>query len=159
MKQIAIDASMVNQEKGGTAVYILNILRRFAHIRKDEPVPFQILLICQSKARMYFEHFSSPDIHLFPWAPKNKFLRLIFEQIVLPIVLFVKKISILHSLNYSAPLVLSKIRSIQSRHDYGSFPRTSSHPVSTFLFFIRQKSDAQSRPHYYRLQKYEERIL
>lgn len=83
---------------GGTETYARELV---ASLCKKE----QVIIFCGKETKQTFVENSNLEVVSLPIYSSNRIMRIIIEQTLLPIVCLIKKIDILHSLGYSAPII------------------------------------------------------
>ena len=124
-----INASALSSRKGGASFYILNITKALAEVDRQN----KYYVFTTGMGAKQFKNLPS-NFLLIASAPQNVFLRLIWEQTILPFLCKKYKINTLFSPNYTSPLILPGIRSVVTIFDLSFFPLAKLYPFSRRLF-------------------------
>jgi glycosyltransferase involved in cell wall biosynthesis len=104
--RVLVDFTQIPTDRTGVGVYAENLVRELSH--EFEHGDELILLIQKDEQKMRELARHSPNVLLVPLSTgllRHRALLLLYEQVVLPFVLFWKKIDVVHSLHYTHPLV------------------------------------------------------
>ena len=97
---VAIDTLSIQACAGGIRVYLRQLL---CHLRSDSAT--KIILICSNSNRVNFNDIGSARIVCIPWATSSKYIRIMTQQIVVPLMLLKLKADILFAPVDVAPLL------------------------------------------------------
>ena len=111
--KIAIDATIVCKENTGTGFYIINLINGL--IRNDNENEYQIF-INKNVANSLLNNGKN-NFKIINKSFKNRFSRIFWQLVILPIQLKLRKVNILHSANYITPLFKFGFRIIVTIHD------------------------------------------
>jgi len=127
---IGINASALSAQKGGASFYILNIINALAQVDAEN----RYFIFTTGAGRDSFASLPS-NFEIIPCAPSKTPVRLLWEQLSLPLALCKKhKIRVLFSPNYTAPLIHPNVYSVVTIHDLSFFPLAKYYPRSRRLF-------------------------
>ena len=138
MIRVLIDATGIAKKKAGVGVYGKNLVDRLVAASKVE-----LFLVVQDDDPD-FTYPSDPHLTVLRMPSgllRRVPLRLLFEQVVLPLLILRHRIDVVHSLHYSFPLFRFGARSAVTIHDMTSFSMPDLHIGSKGLyyrFFIRR---------------------
>ncbi len=123
--KILIDATSITKIKAGVGVYAKNLLDRLTRA----PGTLQIVILAQDDdAELDFSYH--PNVTML-WVPARLFrilpLRVLLEQVYLPLVLLLRGIKVVHSLHYALPLFCFGTRRVVTFHDMTFFTMPEVH--------------------------------
>lgn len=136
--RVLIDFTQIPRQKTGVGIYAINLINAIA--QKNEPTCEYYITVQDDDHD--FKRFSNTKIKIIPINSKlfRKLpLRLMFEQIILPIIALCYKINLVHSLHYSFPLACCFTKRIVTFHDLTFFKFPQYHlnfKRHYFSFFI-----------------------
>ncbi len=116
---ILIDATQIPRKKGGVGVYAVGLVRALA----ASVSPHKLTVLVQSDEHD-FEGIESTRVRLIKVPAKifrRLFFRFVLEQLVVPFLLFWKRIDVIHSLHYSFPLCTGRTKKVVTVHDLTFF--------------------------------------
>jgi len=140
--RILFDAISITKRKAGVGVYAKNLLESLlAHKGLN-------FIVLAQDDDPDFDYRDRPNVTML-WVP-SRFLRarpirMIYEQTVLPFLLWKHRIDLIHSLHYSFPLFSLRSKKVVTIHDMTSYSMPEVHlAVKRFYhrFFIRAASRA-----------------
>jgi len=127
---IGINASGISRIKGGASFYIINITHALAAIDKEN----SYFVFCSTISSRELANLPK-NFRIIAGAPRHVFLRLVWEQSILPLFLCKKYgISVLFSPNYTSPILHPGFRSIVTIHDLSFYPLSKLYPLKRRLF-------------------------
>lgn len=132
-KRILIDLTQIPKQKTGAGIYALNLIKEISHAKSPQKY---FVTIQDDDLEMASAISSSMEVikinsKIFRFLP----FRLIFEQILLPIILLFNKIDIVHSLHYSFPLFSFFAKKIVTVHDLTFFKYPQFHLTFKRIYF------------------------
>jgi glycosyltransferase involved in cell wall biosynthesis len=136
---ILIDFSQIPKKKVGVGVYALNLIRQLALL--DQRNHYVVLIQDDDDC---LDGIWGTNFHKFKLNHRifRYFLfRVVLEQILIPILIQLRRIDVVHSLHYSFPFVRSRARIVVTIHDMTFFLYPKYHlrsKIIYFRFFIKQ---------------------
>ena len=129
--KISIDASGLGQANTGTVVYLAQIL---AHWNQDKSVAHAFVIFVAPKARHHLTALSLDDRFQLLDAPDHRLLRVLWQQVVLPVHLTRLGVSVHWGPGFVLPL-LSRRPMVLTVHDltFQLFPATHE-PIKRYYF-------------------------
>lgn len=127
---IGIDATGMGRQKGGAAFYVTNIIRALADLDRRHAY----FIFCSARSYSTFRGLPA-NFNVLKTAPANIFLRLLWEQTILPVYLCRKyKIQVLFGPNYIVPMIKWGFKTIVTIHDLSFYPLSRLYPLRRKLF-------------------------
>lgn len=138
---VSIDATGLGRAKTGTAVYLSEILRVW-NAKTD--LKHRFVLFISLKTRHYFDDLGLDERFEFRFAPDNRFLRLLWQQTILPIRIFLLGCDVHWGTGFVLPL-LGGCKSVVTIHDitFQLFPEV--HEKSKRWYFPQMIKRAVSK--------------
>jgi glycosyltransferase involved in cell wall biosynthesis len=128
---------LIPEEVGGTETYSLSLIRALSELDSTNEY---FLIINQESKDLKFPKKKNFHILLCPIHARNRWLRFIWEQFILPWQILELNLDVLHSLGYISPLILP-CKSVATIHDlnYLRIPESFT-PFTRFVqgFFVNQ---------------------
>lgn len=131
---ILVDATQIPLKKGGVGVYAIGLIRALA----DRTTPHKLTVLVQSDEQD-LDGIESTRVHLLKFPAKifrHFACRFALEQLIVPLIIFCKRIDVLHSLHYSFPLLAGHAKRVVTVHD--------------LTFFIFPHLHSNLKRHYFR---------
>ena len=128
---IAIDLTPIPPQKTGVGIYAVNLIRALGNF--DNKNQYWIF-VKNSHSQDFDPKRENFHIVIYSNILQNKFLRLAWEQVVLPIQLWRKKIELLHSIHYTTPL-FAPCKRVITFHDMTFFLFPEKHVFIKKIFF------------------------
>ena len=125
--RIAIDLTALNANPSGIDRYLLGLVRSLAHLEKR--AEFFLFINIEDRARFSGKNRLPKHCHVWPICFRPRFVRLFFQQLLLPILLYLLRIDVLHSPTFIMPSWRSRARHILTIHDMSSFLLPETHPA------------------------------
>lgn len=135
--RLLIDATGVTKKKAGVGIYAKSLIDCLL-LQND----FHLFLVVQDDDPD-FDHTCRPNLTIIRVPARFmriSVLRLLFEQTVLPFLLWKHRIQVVHSLHYSFPLISFQAKTVVTIHDMTSFSMPEVHlpfKKAYYRFFIR----------------------
>jgi len=133
MMKILIDTTGISLQKTGTGIYARNLLNHLTL----EAGPLEFFILAQDDDQEM--DFSRQGNVTMLWVPARFFrlipLRILLEQIYLPLLLLKYRIDVLHSLHYAFPLMCIGTRRVVTFHDMTFFNMPEVHERLHVLYF------------------------
>jgi glycosyltransferase involved in cell wall biosynthesis len=130
--RILINAIGVTRRKAGVGVYAKSLTDWLVSNDKLH------LFVLAQDDDSDFDYQGLPNVTVL-WVPssllRTPLIRLIFEQLVLPFILWKHDIDVVHSLHYSFPLVSGRAKNVVTIHDMTSFSMPEVHLTSKRLYY------------------------
>jgi glycosyltransferase involved in cell wall biosynthesis len=130
---ILVDASQIPRNKGGVGVYAVGLVRALA----AGASPHELTVLVQSDEHD-FEGIESARVRLVK-VPARIFRRLVcrfvLEQLLMPLILFWRRIDVIHSLHYSFPLFATRAKRVVTVHDLTFFRFPQLHTAFKRYYF------------------------
>ncbi len=125
--RIAIDLTALNANPSGIDRYLLGLVRSLARLEKG--AAFFLFINVEDRARFSGKNRLPNHCHVWPICFRPRFFRLFFQQLLLPILLYLLRIDVLHSPTFIMPTWRSRARHILTIHDMSSFLLPQTHPA------------------------------
>ncbi|MDQ6911496.1 MAG: glycosyltransferase family 4 protein [Verrucomicrobiota bacterium] len=125
--RVAIDLTALNANPSGIDRYLLGLVRSLAHLEKH--ADFFLFINVEDRARFSEKNRLPNHCRVWPICFRPRFVRLFFQQLLLPILLYLLRIDVLHSPTFIMPLWRSRARHILTIHDMSSFLLPQTHPA------------------------------
>lgn len=130
--RILINAMGVTKKKAGVGVYAKNLIDSL--VSNDE---LHLFVLAQDDDSD-FDYQGLPNVTVL-WVPskllRTPLIRLIFEQLLLPLILWKHHIDVVHSLHYSFPLISGRAKNVVTIHDMTSFSMPEVHLTFKRLYY------------------------
>lgn len=126
---IVINASAVSSVKGGASFYIVNIVREIAALEANSTCT----VLCTSIGKPIFSEIKGIS-RLSAIVPKMVPIRLLWEQLLLPLYCLIKRADLLFSPNYTMPLLSFGFKNVVTIYDLSFFSITALYPRSRRFF-------------------------
>ncbi len=131
--RILIDATVIPLKKAGVGVYARNLIDS---LTRNNDVNEYLILAQDDDPELDFS--DRPHVTTLT-VPARMFRRLPFrfllEQIYLPVLLWKRRVDVLHSLHYALPLLSFGVRRVVTFHDMTFFNMPEVHERSKILYF------------------------
>jgi glycosyltransferase involved in cell wall biosynthesis len=124
--KVAIDLTALNANPSGIDRYLLGLVRSLAHLEKR--AEFFLFINVEDRARFSGKNRLPNHCQVWPICFRPRLVRLLFQQQLLPILLYLLRIDVLHSPTFIMPLWRSRARHILTIHDMSSFLLPQTHP-------------------------------
>lgn len=111
--RIGISAQLIKPHPTGVEIYILNLIQGL--LEQDKENTYYIYSY-DNEITGTFQLHDNAVIRTIRW-PKNRICRVMFEQLILPLLLHNDKIDIYHSPAYVIPLLMPKIKTVVTLPD------------------------------------------
>lgn len=137
--RILIDFSQIPKQKTGVGIYAINLINEIAKYR-EQTCEYYITVQDDDDEFQQFDNIKVNIIAINSRLFRKLPLRLMFEQLILPIIALYYKIDLVHSLHYSFPLACFFTKRIVTFHDLTFFKYPQFHlrfKKLYFKFFIR----------------------
>ena len=128
--RIGIDLTPLPPDPVGAGTYMIQLVRAISKL----PSEHQFVLIAQPKGRRLVGEILNPNVTWAMTPERSPALRLLWEQIGLPVLVSQLNLDLLHSLHYTRPYFLPS-RSVVTFHDMTFFLFPELHTRSKRLFF------------------------
>ncbi len=125
--RVAIDLTALNAHPSGIDRYLMGLVRSLAHLEKH--AEFFFFINVEDRARFTGINRLPHHCHVWPICFRPRFVRLLFQQLLLPILLYPLRIDVLHSPTFVMPAWRSRARHILTIHDMSSFLLPQTHPA------------------------------
>jgi len=139
--RVLIDFSQIPLARTGVGVYAENLVREIVSLASDSDLLFVLIQSDDAVIRELASKHPRVRVLVIPARIfRNRAALLVFEQLLLPFVLVLRRIDVIHSLHYTHPL-LSPSRRVVTIHDltFLLFPHLHTRARRlTFPFFIRR---------------------
>ena len=124
--RVAIDLTALNAKPSGIDRYLVGMVRSLAKF--GSAADFFLFINFEDRAR-----FSPPDelpenFRVLPICLRPRLIRLIFQQVLLPLLLNLMRIDVLHSPTFIMPAWRGRARHVLTIHDMSSFMFPQFHP-------------------------------
>ncbi|MFL6519568.1 MAG: glycosyltransferase family 4 protein [Chthoniobacterales bacterium] len=124
--RIAIDLTALNARASGIDRYLLGMVRSLALLDCD--AEFFLFINVEDRSRFVGSHRLPAHCHVWPCCFRPRVVRLFFQQILQPLLLYALRIDVLHSPTFIMPAWRGRARHILTIHDMSSFVLPHCHP-------------------------------
>lgn len=124
--KIAIDLTALNAKPSGIDRYLVGMVRALACLERT--ADFILFINLEDRARFSPPNDLPADFRVIPICLRPRFVRLFFQQLLLPLLLRVWRIDVLHSPTFILPLWGVTARHVLTIHDLSSFVLPQFHP-------------------------------
>jgi len=124
--RIAIDLTALNAEASGIDRYLLGMVRSLARLERD--AEFFLFINAEDRSRFAESYRLPAHCHVWRCCFRPRIVRLFFQQILLPVLLYALRIDVLHSPTFIMPAWRGRARHILTIHDMSSFVLPHCHP-------------------------------
>ncbi|WP_213807815.1 glycosyltransferase family 1 protein [Granulicella sp. dw_53] len=131
--KVLIDATAITKNKAGVGVYAKNLIQELQGLNR----PLHLYILAQDDDPD-LDHSDCPNVTMI-WIPAKLFRKLparfLLEQFGIPLLLLKFRIHVIHSLNYSFPLVRFAAKQVVTLHDMTFFNMPEVHVPFKVLYF------------------------
>jgi glycosyltransferase involved in cell wall biosynthesis len=124
--RVAIDLTALNARASGIDRYLLGMVRSLALLERD--AEFFLFINVEDRARFADPHRLPAHCHVLPCCFRPRVLRLFFQQLLQPLLLYALRIDLLHSPTFIMPIWRGRARHVLTIHDMSSFVMPHCHP-------------------------------
>ena len=124
--RIAIDLTALNAKPSGIDRYLVGMVRSLA--RLEEGADFFLFINVEDRARFAGSNRLPAHCRLLPLCFRSRIVRLFFQQILQPLLLYALRIDVLHSPTFIMPHWRGPARHVLTIHDMSSFVLPHCHP-------------------------------
>jgi len=124
--RVAIDLTALNARGSGIDRYLLGMVRSLALLERD--AEFFLFINVEDRARFAGPHRLPGHCHVLPCCLRPRVLRLFFQQLLQPLLLYALRIDLLHSPTFIMPIWRGRARHVLTIHDMSSFVLPHCHP-------------------------------
>jgi glycosyltransferase involved in cell wall biosynthesis len=125
--RIALDLTALNANPSGIDRYLLGLVRSLSRLEKR--ADFFLFINIEDRARFSGTNRLPARCHIWPICFRPRFVRLFFQQMLLPILLYLLRIDVLHSPTFIMPWWRGRARHVLTIHDMSSFVLPQTHPA------------------------------
>jgi glycosyltransferase involved in cell wall biosynthesis len=125
--RVAIDLTALNANPSGIDRYLVGMVRSLAHLEKG--AEFFIFINAEDRARFTGLNRLPADVHVLPCCFRPRVFRLLFQQLMQPLLLYALRIDVLHSPTFIMPIWRGRVRHVLTIHDMSSFVMPQCHPL------------------------------
>lgn len=125
--RVALDLTALNANPSGIDRYLVGLARSLAKLERD--AQFILFINWEDRARFAGKNQPPPHCQVWPICLRPRLVRLFFQQILLPLLLYLKRIDVLHSPTFIMPAWRGSSRHVLTIHDMSSFLLPETHPA------------------------------
>lgn len=122
--RVAIDLTALIAQPTGVDTYLMGLVAALAELDRDN----EYVLLVNAGDHLPFP--APPNFRVLTLSRRPRLTRLAFQQIVLPAVLWSRRVDVLHSPAFIMPFCRARRRHLLTVHDMSSFLLPQSHPRS-----------------------------
>jgi alpha-1,3-rhamnosyl/mannosyltransferase len=124
--RVAIDLTALNAQASGIDRYLLGMVRSLAQLERT--AQFFLFINVEDRARFTGLQRLPAHCHVWPCCFRPRVLRLLFQQLLQPLLLYALRIEVLHSPTFIMPAWRGRARHVLTIHDMSSFVLPHCHP-------------------------------
>ena len=124
--RVAMDLTALNANPSGIDRYLNGMVHSLAQLEKR--AEFFLFINFEDRSRFAAPNESLKNFCVLPICLRPRFVRLFFQQILQPLLLYLLRIDVLHSPTFIMPLWRARARHVLTIHDMSSFVLPRSHP-------------------------------
>jgi len=124
--RVAIDLTALNAQASGIDRYLLGMVRSLALLERD--AQFFLFINVEDRARFTGLRRLPAHCHVWPSCFRPRVFRLLFQQLLQPLLLYALRIDVLHSPTFIMPAWRGRARHVLTIHDMSSFVLPHCHP-------------------------------
>ncbi|MBV9008455.1 MAG: glycosyltransferase family 4 protein [Verrucomicrobia bacterium] len=124
--RVAIDLTALNPKPSGIDRYLEGLVASLAQL--DADADWLLFINAEDCARFAAKRLP-PRFRIMPVCFRPRLLRLLFQQLLQPLLLYAFRIDVLHSPTFIMPLWRGRARHVLTIHDMSSFVLPQSHPA------------------------------
>jgi glycosyltransferase involved in cell wall biosynthesis len=124
--RIALDLTALNPKPSGIDRYLEGTVWSLARLETDAGV--FLFINFEDRARFSGKRQLPPRFHVVPICFRPRIIRLFFQQILQPMLLYALRIDVLHSPTFIMPFWRARARHVLTIHDMSSFVLPQFHP-------------------------------
>ncbi len=125
--RVAIDLTALNAKPSGIDRYLLGMVRSLAQLKKG--AEFFLFINVEDQERFSGKNLLPNHCHVWPICFRPRLVRLFFQQLLQPILLYLLRIDVLHSPTFIMPAWRGRARHVLTIHDMSSFLLPQTHPA------------------------------
>jgi alpha-1,3-rhamnosyl/mannosyltransferase len=124
--RVAIDLTALNAKPSGIDRYLVGMVRSLA--RLEHGAEFFLFINAEDRARFTGPNRLTAHCHVLSCCFRSRIIRLLFQQLLQPLLLYLLRIDVLHSPTFIMPAWRGRARHVLTIHDMSSFVMPQCHP-------------------------------
>jgi len=124
--RVAIDLTALNAQASGIDRYLLGMVRSLARLERS--AEFFLFINAEDRSRFAGLHRLPAHCHVWPCCFRPRVVRLFFQQLLQPLLLYALRVDVLHSPTFIMPAWRGRARHVLTIHDMSSFVMPDCHP-------------------------------